>query len=221
MTRNSGNTESSRKEKVNEIIKRLSRLYPHPRSALLHKNPWQLLVATMLSAQTTDKLVNTLTPDLFKKYQTVQAFASAPVEDIDAMIKKVNFHNNKAKNIKAAAQMIMEKHHGVVPQTMEALDALPGVARKTANVVLGDAFGKTSGIVVDTHVIRLANKFGLTTHKDPVKIEKDLMKIVPKEQWRFFGHYLVYFGREYCPARPHTCGNCPLKELCPDKLSSS
>ena len=208
--------EQTRKQKAKEIINRLSKLYPHPKSALIHDNPWQLLVATILSGQTTDKLVNTVTPALFEKYKTVNDFADAPVEDINAMIKKVNFHNNKAKNIKATAKIILNKHHGEVPQTMEELDALPGVARKTANVVLSDAFGQPAGIVVDTHVIRLANKLGLTNHKDPVKIEKDLMKIVPKDQWQYFGHYLVYFGREYCPARPHKCDNCPLKELCPD-----
>ncbi len=207
----------TKKEKAKEIIKRLSKLYPNPKSALYFKNPWQLLVATMMAAQTTDKLVNTLTPDLFKKYPTIKDFAEAPVEDIDEMIKKVNFHYNKSKNIKAAAQMILDQYKGEVPSTMEELDALPGVARKTANVVLGDAFEKTYGIVVDTHVIRLSNKLGLTTQKDPVKIEKDLMEIVPHEQWRFFGHYLTYFGREYCPARTHKCDECPLKELCPDK----
>jgi endonuclease-3 len=209
--------KQARKQKAKEIIKRLSQIYPQPKSALIHEDPWQLLVATILSGQTTDKLVNTVTPELFKKYQTVKDFAEAPVEDINALIKKVNFHNNKAKNIKAAAHIIIEKYQGHVPQTMEELDALPGVARKTANVVLSDAFGKPAGIVVDTHVIRLANKFGLTNHKDPVKIEKDLMKIVPQDQWQYFGHYLVYFGREYCPARPHKCDNCPLKELCPDR----
>jgi len=207
-----------RKIRVKEIIKRLAKLYPHPKSALIHNNPWQLLVATILSGQTTDKLVNTVTPALFKQYKTVKDFADAPVEEIDALIKKVNFHNNKAKNIKTSAQIIVEKYHEEVPQTMEELDALPGVARKTANVVLSDAFHKPAGIVVDTHVIRLANKLGLTTHKDPVKIEKDLMEIVPKDQWQYFGHYLVYFGREYCPARPHKCEDCPLNELCPDKI---
>lgn len=207
----------TREEKAKEIIKRLSQLYPKPKSALQHENAWQLLVATILSAQATDKLVNTVTPDLFKKYKTIKAFAAAPVDEIDGMVKKVNFHYNKSKNIKAAAQMIMDKYHGEVPSTMEELDALPGVARKTANVVLGDAFGKSEGIVVDTHVIRLANKLGLTDQKDPVKIEQDLMKIVPRDQWRYFGHYLTYFGREYCPARPHKCDDCPLKELCPDK----
>jgi endonuclease-3 len=207
----------TREEKAKEIIKRLSKLYPNPKSALVHETPLQLLVATILSAQTTDKLVNTLTPALFAKFKTAKDFADAPVEEIDEMVKKVNFHTNKSKNIKAAAQIIVDKHHGEVPQTMEELDALPGVARKTANVVLGDAFHKSYGIVVDTHVIRLTNKLGLTTQKDPVKIEKDLMEIVPKDQWRFFGHYLTYFGREYCPARPHKCEDCPLKELCPDK----
>ncbi len=207
----------SKEGKVKEIIKRLSKVYPNPRSALIHETPLQLLIATILSAQATDKLVNTVTPELFKKYKTAKDFADAPVEEIDAMVKRVNFHSNKAKNIKGAAQMIVEKFGGEVPSTMEELDSLPGVARKTANVVLGDAFGKSEGIVVDTHVIRLTNKLGLTTQKDPVKIEQDLMKIVPKDHWRYFGHYLTYFGREYCPARPHKCDNCPLKELCPDK----
>lgn len=206
----------TKEEKTKEIIKRISKIYPKPKSALIHDNPWQLLVATILSAQATDKLVNTVTPALFQKFKTIQSFADAPVEAIDEMVRKVNFHNNKSKNIKAAAQMIMEKFHGGVPQTMEDLDSLPGVARKTANVILGDAFGKSEGIVVDTHVIRLSNKLGLTDQKDPVKIEQDLMKIVPKDQWRYFGHYLTYFGREYCPARSHTCEDCPLKELCPD-----
>jgi|ERR1700722_10075690 len=217
MTKEEKVVDPELQRKTKEIIKRLSKLYPNPHSALINENPWQLLVATILSAQATDKLVNTVTPALFQKYKTIQEVANAPVEDIDEMVKKVNFHSNKSKNIKAAAQMIMEKYHGEVPQTMEELDALPGVARKTANVVLGDAFHKSEGIVVDTHVIRLTNKLGLTDQKDPVKIEQDLMKIVPKDQWRFFGHYLTYFGREYCPARPHECDDCPLKELCPDK----
>lgn len=207
----------TKEEKVAEIIKRLSKSYPNPRTALRWETPLQLLIATIMSAQTTDKLVNTLTPALFEKYKTAQDFAGAPIEDIDAMIAKVNFHFNKSKNIKASAQMIMDRYHGEVPQTMEELDALPGVARKTANVVLGDAFHKSVGIVVDTHVIRLSNKLGLTTQKDPVKIERDLMEIVPQDKWFAFPHMLTLFGREYCPARPHKCDECPLKELCPDK----
>ena len=206
----------TKQERVLEIIKRLSKVYPNPKSALIWETPLQLLIATILSAQATDKLVNTVTPDLFKKYKTAKDFANVDVADIDAMIKKVNFHNNKAKNIKAACEMIVEQYGGEIPQTMEELDALPGVARKTANVVLGDAFHKSEGIVVDTHVIRLTNKLGLTESKDPVKIEQDLMKVVPKDHWRFFGHYLTLFGREYCPARTHICDTCPLKELCPD-----
>lgn len=207
----------TKEEKTLEVIRRLKKVYPHPKSALIWKTPLQLLIATILSAQATDKLVNTVTPALFVKYKTAKDFSQASVEDIDTMVQKVNFHNNKAKNIQAAAQMIVEKFGGEVPQTMEELDSLPGVARKTANVVLGDAFHKSEGIVVDTHVIRLTNKLGLTTQKDPVKIEQDLMKLVPKEEWRFFGHYLTLFGREYCPARPHKCDDCPLGDLCPDK----
>src|SRR3989344_3010126 len=203
-------------EKVKEIIKRLSKVYPHPKTALNFSTPLELLIATILSAQATDKLVNTVTPELFKKYKTAKDFADASVEDIDTMIRKVNFHNNKAKSIKAAAQMIVEKHGGKVPDNMEDLDALPGVARKTANVVLGGAFKKSEGIVVDTHVIRLTTKLGLTDKKDPDKIEQDLMKIVPKEDWIDFSHLLILFGREYCPARPHKCDDCPLGDLCPE-----
>ncbi len=206
----------TKEQKVKEIIKRLSKVFPHPRTELVFANPLQLLIATIMSAQTTDKLVNTLTPELFKKYPTVQDFAKASVADIDELIKKTNFHGNKAKNIKAAAEMIVTKFGGEVPSTMEDLDSLPGVARKTANVVLGDAFGKSEGIVVDTHVIRLSNKLGLTAQKDPVKIEQDLMKIVPRDKWIDFPHMLTLFGRRYCPARPHKCDDCPLKEICPD-----
>lgn len=206
----------TKEEKVKEIIKRLSKVFPHPRTELVFANPLQLLIATIMSAQTTDKLVNTLTPDLFKKYPTVKDFANASIEAIDEMIKKTNFHGNKAKNIKAAAQMIIETFGGEVPSNMKDLDSLPGVARKTANVVLGDGFGKSEGIVVDTHVIRLANKLGLTNQKNPVKIEEDLMKIVPRDKWIAFPHMLTLFGRRYCPARPHQCVDCPLGDLCPD-----
>ncbi len=207
----------TKEEKVKLIIKRLSKVYPHPKTALNFTTPLELLVATILSAQATDKLVNLVTPDLFKQYKTAKDYADASVEEIDSMVKRVNFHYNKAKSIKAAAQMIVEKHGGKVPDRMEELDALPGVARKTANVVLGNAFHKAEGIVVDTHVMRLSNKLGLTTEKDPVKIEQDLMKIVPKDKWIDFAHMLILFGREYCPSRPHKCDDCPLGNLCPDK----
>lgn len=207
----------TKEEKIKLIIQRLRKIYPDPKTALTFTTPLELLIATILSAQATDKLVNTVTPKLFKKYKTAKSFADAPVEDIDGMIRKVNFHNNKAKSIKAAAQMIVKKYAGKVPDNMEDLDALPGVARKTANVVLGNAYHKAEGVVVDTHVMRLATKLGLTDKKDPEKIEQDLMKIIPKEDWIDFSHMLILFGREYCPARPHECANCPLGDLCPDK----
>lgn len=206
----------TKEKKVKEILEKLYKIYPHPKTALNFSNPLELLVATMLSAQATDKLVNQVTPELFKKYPYVQDYANAPVEQLDQDISRVNFHGNKAKSIKAAAQMIINKFGGNVPDNMEDLDSLPGVARKTANCVLGNAFHKAEGIVVDTHIIRLTNKLGLTASKDPVKIEQDLMKIVPKENWIDFSHLLINFGREYCSARSHKCDMCPLKELCPD-----
>lgn len=202
--------------KAKEIIKRLYKVYPHPKTALNHSNALELLVATILSAQATDKLVNLVTPELFIKFKTAKDYADASVEEIDSFVKRINFHNNKAKNIKAAAKMIIEKHGGKVPNTMEELDALPGVARKTANVVLGNVFKKAEGIVVDTHVMRLSQKLGLTSQKTPEKIEEDLMKIVPKDKWIDFSHLLINFGREYCTARPHVCKDCPLGDLCAD-----
>lgn len=206
----------TKREKALEIIKRLKKKYANAKIALDFTNPLELLVATIMSAQTLDSLVNALTPALFKKYKTAKDYADAPVAEIDQMIKRVNFHANKAKNIKAMAQILVEKYNGNVPQTMEELDALPGVARKTANVVLSNAFGKAEGIVIDTHMIRMTNKLGLTTSKDPVKIEEDLMKIVPKEHWIDFAHMLILHGRHECTARPHNCDNCSLGELCPD-----
>ncbi|MDQ5901259.1 MAG: endonuclease [Patescibacteria group bacterium] len=191
-------------QKVEEVYKRLKKIYPHPRTALDFNDAYQLLIATILSAQCTDKLVNTVTPALFNKYKSPSELAKAPVEEIDEYIKKVTFHGNKAKNIKAAAEMIVQKHNGKVPENMVDLDALPGVARKTANVVLGDAFRKSEGIVVDTHVIRAVGRLGLSKHTDPEKIEKDLMSIVPKEWWIEFPHLLILYGREYAPARPKT-----------------
>lgn len=207
----------TKEEKVKEINRRLTKVYPQPKIALDFTTPLELLVATIMSAQTTDVLVNTLTPPMFATYKTAKDYADAPVEDIHAFISKVNFAGNKAKNIKASAQIIVEKHNGNVPDTMEELDALPGVARKTANVVLGQAFHKAEGIVIDTHMIRMSNKLGLTTQKDPVKIEQDLMKIVPKEEWIEFPARLILHGRHFCTARPHDCSDCPLSDLCPDK----
>lgn len=205
-----------KQEKVKEIITRLYKVYPHPKTALNYSNPLELLVATILSAQATDKLVNRLTPALFAKYKTAKDYADAPLDELEKDMAKINFYKNKAKAIKGANKMIVEKFAGQLPDNMEDLDSLPGVARKTANVILGNAFKKAEGIVVDTHVMRLSRKLGLTDQKDPVRIEQDLMKIVPKDQWIDFSHLLINFGRDYCPARPHKCDNCPLEDLCPD-----
>lgn len=206
----------TKKQKAAQIIKLLSEVYPNPQTALVHENPLQLLIATILSAQATDKLVNRVTIELFKKYKTAKEFADADPVEFKKNINKINFYNNKARNIQAACKIITEKYNGEVPKTMEELDALPGVARKTANVVLGNAFHTPAGIVVDTHVIRLSRKLGLTESTDPLKIEQDLMQIVPRDKWIDFSHLLINYGREYCPARPHQCPNCPLGKLCPD-----
>lgn len=199
-----------------EIYNRLKKAMPNPKIELDFKNPFELLVATILSAQCTDKLVNTVTPALFAAYPTPTDMANATVADIDHYIVKVNFHANKAKNIQAAALMLVTKYNGVMPQTMEQLDELPGVARKTANVILGSAFGIAEGIVIDTHGIRLSNRLGLTTQKDPVKIERELMEMLPRETWIDFGQLLTLHGRHTCTARPHSCENCPLGDLCPE-----
>lgn len=206
----------TKQEKVKLILERLYKIWPQPRVALEYKNPFELLIATILSAQATDISVNIASPKLFTKYPNPKDLSKASIEDIDSFIKNINFHNNKAKMIKNTAKMLMDKFGGQVPDDMEDLDSLPGVARKTANVVLSSAFKKEEGIVVDTHVIRLSNKLGLTTHKDPVKIEQDLMEIVPKGKWGDFALLLINFGRAYCPARPHKCDNCPLGDICPD-----
>jgi len=205
--------------KIEQILSRLSKAYPSPKTALYFTKPHELLIATILSAQATDKVVNQVTPMLFSKYPTIEDFAKAPVEEIDSYIVKINFHRNKAKSIKGACEMIIDKYGGEIPQTLDELDALPGVARKTANVVLGSAFGIGEGIVVDTHVMRLSKKLGLTDKSTPEEIEQDLMKIVPKDKWIDFPHMLILFGREYCPARPHSCPDCPLGDLCPDITS--
>lgn len=188
-------------KKIELILDKLYKIYPNPKTALIYETPLQLLIATILSAQATDRLVNTITPALFKKYKTARDFANAKIEEIDMMINKVNFHRNKAKSIHGAAKIIVEKHNGEMPRTMDELDALPGVARKTANVVLGNAFHIAEGITVDTHVMRLSKLLGLSNAKTPEKIEEDLMRIVPKKYWIDFSHLLINYGREYSPAR--------------------
>lgn len=206
----------TRTQKALEIYQRLKTYYPNATTALYHENAFELLVATMLSAQTTDKLVNSITPALFEKFPTAQDFARASVEEIDMMIRKVNFHNNKSKNIHETARIITDKYAGNVPDCMEVLITLPGVARKTANCVLGNWYHLNEGIIVDTHVMRLSQRLGLTDSNEPIKIESDLMKLLPKETWIDFANMLVTYGREYCPARKHLCTDCPLGDLCPD-----
>ncbi len=198
------------------IIKRLKKEYSgKPRTALDFRTPFELLVATILSAQTTDVQVNKITPGLFRKYKTVDAFAKTPAEEIARDIRTVNFFNNKAKNIRNAAIMIRDEFGGKVPQTMEELVTLPGVARKTANIVLHSAFGKEEGIAVDTHVKRVSFLLGLTKHTDPVKIERDLMTLTPKKEWGNFSHLLIYHGRAVCQARKPLHDQCVLSDICP------
>jgi len=199
---------------ASEIFSRLSAAYPAAHCALEHANPRELLIATILSAQCTDKRVNLVTPGLFRKYPTAQAFADADLEELKNDIRSTGFFNNKAKAIKAAMQSVIEKFGGEIPESMEQLLQLEGVGRKTANVVLGDAFGMP-GVVVDTHVKRLANLLGLTKNTDPEKIEQDLMRRFPREQWTMLGHLLIEHGRQVCIARRPQCEKCVLKDICP------
>lgn len=203
------------RERVEQIIAHLRATYPDAECALVHRNAWELLVATILSAQCTDKRVNIVTPALFAQFPTVESFAAAPREDLEEAIKTTGFFRNKAKNIQGAARVMLEKFGGAVPNTMAELLELPGVARKTANVVLGVAFQVADGIVVDTHVSRLSQRLKLTRQKDPTKIERDLMEVVPQSDWIDIGHLLIHHGRALCTARKPTCGECPLQDLCP------
>ncbi len=202
------------KARANKIRRLLNAHYPHVHTQLQHRNAFELLVATILSAQCTDKQVNRVTPALFRRFRTPGDFASAELLEIEELIRSTGFYKNKARNIKACSQAILEKHAASVPRTLEALVKLPGVGRKTANVVLGAAFG-TPGIVVDTHVARISMRLGLTAHRDPKKIEFDLMAIIPQGEWSDFSLRLVFFGRETCLARKPKCPICPLKHLCP------
>ncbi len=203
------------RERVGRIITGLRATYPEAECALHYRNPWELLVATILSAQCTDKRVNIVTPALFARFPTVAAFAEAPRADLEAAIKTTGFFRNKAKNIQGAARVILEKFGGAVPETMAELLELPGVARKTANVVLGVAFQVADGVVVDTHVSRLSQRLKLTRQKEPTKIERDLMDVVPEADWIDVGHLLIHHGRALCTARKPACGECPLQDLCP------
>lgn len=210
-------TASERRVRLDRILSELNQLFPAATCALHHKNAWELLVATILSAQCTDERVNKVTPGLFKKYPTIEAMAGASLDELANDIRSTGFFNNKAKALIGAARRITSEHSGEVPQTMELLLKVPGAARKTANVVLGTAFGIPSGVVVDTHVQRITRRLDLTKNEDPVKIEQDLMKILPKERWILFSHQVIFFGRQICIARKPRCANCPLDAVCYSK----
>jgi endonuclease-3 len=203
------------RERIEQLVEAFPEVYPGAHCELDFKNPLQLLIATILSAQCTDKRVNMVTPALFKKYRTAADYAKAKPAELENAIKSTGFFRNKAKSIRAATSMIAEKFNGRVPETMDELRELPGVGRKTANVVLGNAFGKNEGIVVDTHVARLSQRLGLTKQTDPEKIERDLMKLVPREHWTNWSHWLIWHGRRRCFARKPDCSQCEIFRLCP------
>lgn len=212
-------TTERKRARAIAILKRLKALYSDAECALTHDSPLQLLVATILSAQCTDERVNKVTPALFARYKTAQDFATAHPPELERLIQSTGFFRNKAKNIIGAGRVITEQYGGIVPDTMDALLTLPGVARKTANVVLGSAFGKNEGVVVDTHIGRLSHRLGLTwrskNDKDAIKIERDLMEIIPRDEWTYFGHALILHGRRVCSARKPDCEKCTLSDLCP------
>ena len=201
-------------ERVAAILDELAKTYPNAECALHHRNPWELLVATILSAQCTDARVNMVTPALFKRFPSPTDFAHAPIVEIEELIRSTGFYHNKAKSLKGAAETLIGQFKGKVPQTMEELLTLPGVARKTGNVVLGVAYSKAVGVVVDTHVQRLSQRLELTRETEPVKIEKDLMKLIPQDRWIAFSHELIHHGRQVCIARKPKCVDCTLETLC-------
>lgn len=201
-------------ERVAEILKRLNELYPDVTCALTHASAWELLVATILSAQSTDVNVNRVTPELFRKYPTVAAFAALTPEQLEPDVRSTGFFRNKSKSVVGAAKKIVAEFDGVVPDDIVKLLTLPGVARKTANVVLGTWFKKAEGVVVDTHVQRISRRLELTTENDPQKIEQDLMKIIPRERWILFSHQIIWHGRKLCIARKPKCAECALENIC-------
>jgi len=208
-------TTEAKTARTKKIIAGLQRTYPDAHCELTFGNPLQLLIATILSAQCTDKRVNLVTAELFKKYRKATDFADADLSTLEEAIKTTGFFRNKARNIQACCRALVEQHNGEVPRTMEELFALDGVGRKTANVVLGNAFGVNVGVVVDTHVARLSFRLGLTKHTDAVKIEQELMALVPQEQWTLFSHWLIWHGRRRCYARKPDCDHCEIRKLCP------
>jgi endonuclease-3 len=210
----------SEKRRHARLLEKLHKLYPEAECALHFANPFELLVATILSAQSTDKTVNQITPALFKKYPAPAAMAQADINELEELIRASGFFHNKAKNLRACAAAIANAHHGEVPRAMEELIALPGVGRKTANVVLGNAFGINTGVVVDTHIRRISQRLGFTTEQNPEKIERDLMAIVPQEDWTIFAHRMIQHGRQICQARRPKCDECLLAPECPFVVTS-
>jgi endonuclease-3 len=206
-------------DKAKAVHERLSTALPDPKTELHFQDAWQLVIATILSAQSTDKMVNSVTPALFKAYPTPRALADAPVADVERLVKSTGFFRNKTKSIQGASKVIAERFGGVVPKTMDEIVELPGVARKTANVVLGSAYGIAEGIVVDTHAGRVARRLGLTKEEDPVKVEETLQKLFDKKHWVDTGHRFVLHGRYVCTSRSPNCTDCPLNELCPSRES--
>jgi endonuclease-3 len=205
----------ARRARTQKIIAGLMRAYPDAHCELNYSNPLELLVATILSAQCTDKQVNLVTTELFRKYRTARDYAEAGSGELEQAIQRLGFFRNKARSLKGCCRALIERHGGDVPRTMDELHSLAGVGRKTANVVLGNAFGINEGVVVDTHVTRLAQRLKLTRHADPVKIEKDLMQLVPQPDWTLFSHWLIWHGRRRCYARKPDCPHCEIRSLCP------
>jgi endonuclease-3 len=204
-------------ERIAAILARLDEAYPNAVCALNHHTPWELLVATILSAQCTDVRVNMVTPELFKRFPTPAAMAKAPIPELEDLIRTTGFFRNKAKSIKGAAQAILEKFNGEVPRTLAELITVPGAARKTANVVLGVSYGIAEGVVVDTHVFRIAHRLSLARGDTPPKVEEELMKVIPREKWIDFSHQVIHHGREVCIARKPKCHICNLEQLCHSK----
>src|SRR4051812_34900968 len=210
----------ARQQRTLEIIEGLRQTYPDAHCELNFSNPLELLVATILSAQCTDKQVNIVTAELFKKYRRAEEYAKARVEELEEDIRRIGLYRSKAKNIKACCEVLVRKHGGEVPRTLEELIELGGVGRKTANVVMGNAFGINSGVVVDTHVARLCNLLGLTRQNQPEKIEQDLQKLVPQKLWSLFSHWIIWHGRRRCSARKPECAHCEIQPLCPAGLKT-
>jgi len=204
-------------ERIAAILARLDEAYPNAVCALNHKTPWELLVATILSAQTTDVRVNMVTPELFNRFPTPAAMAKAPISELEHIIRTTGFFRNKAKSIKGAAQAIVERFNGEVPRTLDELITVPGAARKTANVVLGVSYGIAEGVVVDTHVFRIAHRLGLAKGDTPPKVEEELMKVIPQKKWIDFSHQVIHHGRQVCIARKPKCNICNLEQLCHSK----